>query len=209
MHDLAKFVCFIPCIGGKTTAFSQCYRPRYATTYTSLKRSSSEISRRHFVLPNRSYCSKETVNVSFFFKDPWRADNMSVRATSAEYVNQEFLVPNVGDEVTDDKSSAENLQSRPKPFVNRFLNFVRIGSLLNGAAESFFKSEIRRRLFVTGFLLVISRVGYFVPLPGYDRRLIPENYLSFVAGSVGMLIYLSKFFLQEYDMWMHSVLLAL
>ncbi|KAJ4886253.1 hypothetical protein Rs2_26001 [Raphanus sativus] len=28
------------------------------------------------------------------------------------------------------------------------------------------------------------RVGYFIPLPGFDRRLIPQDYLSFVSGSV-------------------------
>ncbi|CAH1447415.1 unnamed protein product [Lactuca virosa] len=65
-----------------------------------------------------------------------------------------------------------------------FLIFARVGSVINNAAESFFKSEIRRRLFVTAALLVISRVGYFIPLPGFDRRLVPENYLSFVSGSV-------------------------
>ncbi|CAF2336431.1 unnamed protein product, partial [Brassica rapa] len=58
-------------------------------------------------------------------------------------------------------------------------------SVLNAAAERFFKSEIRRRLFVTSVLLVLSRVGYFIPLHGFDRRLIPQDYLSFVSGSVG------------------------
>lgn len=75
------------------------------------------------------------------------------------------------------------LQVKPVKYKNRFLNFVRLGSVINGAAESFFKSEIRRRLFVTAVLIVISRVGYFIPLPGFDRRLIPKDYLSFVAGS--------------------------
>lgn len=106
-----------------------------------------------------------------------------MKATSAESLTQEVFVPNDGNGASDDQNF-ETLQSRPKTFKNRFLNFVRLGSLLNGAAEYFFKSEIRRRLFVTAFLLVISRVGYFVPLPGFDRRLIPEDYLSFVSGSV-------------------------
>ncbi|KAI3506823.1 hypothetical protein L1887_21388 [Cichorium endivia] len=44
--------------------------------------------------------------------------------------------------------------------------------------------EIRRRLFVTAALLVISRVGYFIPLPSFDRRLVLENYLNFVSGFV-------------------------
>ncbi|PKI53200.1 hypothetical protein CRG98_026401 [Punica granatum] len=68
--------------------------------------------------------------------------------------------------------------------MNRFLNLVRIGSVLNNAAESFFKSEIRRRLFVTAVLIVMSRVGYFVPLPGFDRKLIPQDYLTFGSASV-------------------------
>lgn len=73
-----------------------------------------------------------------------------------------------------------------RTFKNRFMNFVRFGSVINDAAESFFKSEIRRRLFVTAALLITSRVGYFIPLPGFDRRLIPQDYLSFVSGSAGI-----------------------
>ncbi|KAB1203221.1 Preprotein translocase subunit SCY2, chloroplastic [Morella rubra] len=69
-------------------------------------------------------------------------------------------------------------------FKNRFLDFVRLSSVINNAAESFFKSEIRRRLFVTAVLIIISRLGYFIPLPGFDRRLIPQDYLSFASGSV-------------------------
>ena len=61
-----------------------------------------------------------------------------------------------------------------------------MGTLFNNAAESFFKSEICRRLFVTAILLVMSRVGYFILLPGFDRKLMPEDYLRFVSGSVGM-----------------------
>ncbi|CAL0335169.1 unnamed protein product [Lupinus luteus] len=70
-----------------------------------------------------------------------------------------------------------------REYKNMFLNLVRLSSVINGAAESFFKSEIRRRLFVTAVLIVISRVGYFIPLPGFDRRLIPDDYMSFVSGS--------------------------
>ncbi|KAG6528333.1 preprotein translocase subunit SCY2, chloroplastic-like [Zingiber officinale] len=70
-----------------------------------------------------------------------------------------------------------------KRFNNRFLNLTRLGSIINDAAESFFKSEIRRRLFVTAVLIIASRLGYFIPLPGFDRRLIPDTYLSFAAGS--------------------------
>ncbi|XP_047317507.1 preprotein translocase subunit SCY2, chloroplastic [Impatiens glandulifera] len=81
-------------------------------------------------------------------------------------------------------SDTLNYDDKPKMFRNRFLDFVRIGSVINNAAEAFFKSEIRRRLFLTSVLIVLSRVGYFIPLPGFDRRLIPKDYLSFVSGSV-------------------------
>uniref|UniRef100_A0ACD5U2Z0 Uncharacterized protein n=2 Tax=Avena sativa TaxID=4498 RepID=A0ACD5U2Z0_AVESA len=64
-------------------------------------------------------------------------------------------------------------------YRNRFLDLARLGAVVEGAAEAFFRSEIRRRLAVTAVLIVLSRVGYFVPLPGFDRRLIPDSYLSF------------------------------
>ncbi|KAH9305888.1 hypothetical protein KI387_010292, partial [Taxus chinensis] len=76
------------------------------------------------------------------------------------------------------------LTKKPKKLKNKYLGLVRLGSVINNAAESFFKSEIRRRLFVTVVLVIASRVGYFIPLPGFDRRLVPENYLGFVSGSV-------------------------
>ncbi|PHT69669.1 hypothetical protein T459_24773 [Capsicum annuum] len=84
-----------------------------------------------------------------------------------------------------DANNFVSLQPKQKQFRNRFLNFVRLGSVIDNAAESFFKSEIRRRLFVTAILIVISSIGYFIPLPGFYRRLIPQDYLSFVSGSVG------------------------
>uniref|UniRef100_A0A0D9WG81 Preprotein translocase subunit SCY2, chloroplastic n=1 Tax=Leersia perrieri TaxID=77586 RepID=A0A0D9WG81_9ORYZ len=64
-------------------------------------------------------------------------------------------------------------------YRNRFLDLARLGAVAEGAAEAFFRSEIRRRLAVTAALILLSRVGYFVPLPGFDRRLIPDSYLSF------------------------------
>ncbi|RRT49078.1 hypothetical protein B296_00048639 [Ensete ventricosum] len=87
-------------------------------------------------------------------------------------------------------SNASFEEVRAKRFNNRFLNFMRLGSIIDDAAESFFKSEIRRRLFVTAVLIIVSRLGYFIPLPGFDRRLIPDTYLSFAAGSTGILLYL-------------------
>lgn len=104
-------------------------------------------------------------------------------------MSYERFVPSSSDSVEEgfvsQASGLESMQHKNITFKNRFLNFVKLGSVLNNAAESFFKSEIRRRIFYTAVLLVISRIGYFIPLPGFDRRLIPENYLSFASGSVG------------------------
>lgn len=74
---------------------------------------------------------------------------------------------------------------RPKTFKNQFLSLVKLGTTANDAAGAFFKSEVRRRIFVTVALLMASRAGYFIPLPGFDRRFMPGNYLGFVSGAVG------------------------
>lgn len=124
----------------------------------------------------------------------FHSDYMNVKGTSEESPSLEIVSPrpNDGTDIlaSHNNNSLETLRSGPKMFSNRLLNFVRLGSVLNNAAESFFKSEIRRRLFVTAVLIVISRVGYFIPLPGFDRRLIPQDYLSFASGSVGKLLLL-------------------
>ncbi|KAI7992174.1 hypothetical protein LOK49_LG12G01253 [Camellia lanceoleosa] len=162
--------------GGQAVHNLQLYHrlPFYAPTHVSLKTNSSGFNRRRFVLFNEPFLPKEIKR-------------------SCAYVSNQLQSPEIVLQQNDDgaylTSSHDTddfgtLQSKPKMFKNRFLDFVRLGSVLNNAAESFFKSEIRRRLFVTAVLIVISRVGYFIPLPGFDRRLIPEDYLSFVSGSV-------------------------
>lgn len=88
-------------------------------------------------------------------------------------------------EVTDQRGRGDVFQVGNSRFHNKFLVFARLGSVINEMAESFFKSEIRRRLFVTALLILVSRIGYFIPLPGFDRRLIPEDYLTFTSGSMG------------------------
>nr|KYP43211.1 Preprotein translocase subunit secY [Cajanus cajan] len=128
---------------------------------------------------------KPNRTLSVNFSDRLRSDYVRVEAPK----NEDVLPASRGgggEAVAASSPGADGsgtLELKPRMFRNRFLNFVRLGSVINGAAESFFKSEIRRRLFVTGVLIVISRVGYFIPLPGFDRRLIPQDYLSFVSGS--------------------------
>ncbi|RVX20943.1 Preprotein translocase subunit SCY2, chloroplastic [Vitis vinifera] len=95
---------------------------------------------------------------------------------------------NVSLKLISSESSARRFSLLSRPFLSRAnkklcVNFSQ-SDYLNAEATPLQSSEIRRRLFVTAVLLVISRVGYFIPLPGFDRRLMPEDYLSFVSGSV-------------------------
>lgn len=166
---------------------SQFYSSRFSRTHVSLKTASSELTRRRFCLSRKHESLKE--NRGFLSFNFLPKDSVNVRAASTESINYEQFIDTSGSgERVENLSSIETsaiLEPEPEAFRNRFLNFVRLGSIINNAAESFFKSEIRRRLFVTAVLIVVSRVGYFIPLPGFDRRLMPENYLSFVSGSVG------------------------
>ncbi|KAE8703726.1 Preprotein translocase subunit SCY2 [Hibiscus syriacus] len=164
------------------------YHPLHTRSYWTLKMKLVNSSRSHFVLPNRWLLSKTKRACLSNSSDQLRSDYVNVESSSSESLNVEF-VPSSSDDGDDTPNynvvnNIETSRVRPKYFRNRFLNFVRLSSVLNNATESFFKSEIRLRLFVTAVLLVISRVGYFIPLPGFDRRLIPQDYLSFVSGSV-------------------------
>ncbi|KAK9280750.1 hypothetical protein L1049_003638 [Liquidambar formosana] len=174
--------------GGQADRTLQSYGRLYAKTHVSLKTYSLKCSRRHYMLLNRPVLSKANKKFSVNCSDQLQSDIVNVEETSVQSLNCESAPPRPDDGAgivgSNDLNKFETLQHRPKMFKNRFLNFVRLGSVLNNAAESFFKSEIRRRLFVTAVLIVISRVGYFIPLPGFDRRLIPKDYLSFASGSV-------------------------
>ncbi|XP_057966577.1 preprotein translocase subunit SCY2, chloroplastic [Malania oleifera] len=154
----------------------------------SLKMNLPELSERQFQHVNRNFLLKSTKKFSVCCSDQLRSHYLDVEVASVQSLAHEFVPSRPDDEAgvfgSHDVNDFNTLQSRPKMFRNRFLNLVRLSSVINSIAESFFKSEIRRRLFVTTVLIVISRVGYFMPLPGFDRRLIPEDYLSFVSGSV-------------------------
>ncbi|KAK4281156.1 hypothetical protein QN277_012681 [Acacia crassicarpa] len=159
--------------------------------FYSIKCNKSRVSafeRRQSLLLNGSLFDRVNRKHYVNFSDKRRSDYLHVESPDIPHSSQEIVPPTRSDRAeivaSLDSNNFINLDSRPKKFKNRFLNFVRLSSVLNGAAESFFKSEIRRRLFVTAVLIVLSRVGYFVPLPGFDRRLIPQDYLSFVSGSV-------------------------
>ncbi|KAL0391016.1 UNVERIFIED_CONTAM: Preprotein translocase subunit SCY2, chloroplastic [Sesamum calycinum] len=164
----------------------QLHNSSFSRTHISLKTASSELCRRRFCLSRKHEFLKESRGCLSF--NCFRRDLVKVRAASTESINYEQFIDTAGSgERVENVNSFETsavLERKPEAFRNRFLNFVRLGSIINNAAESFFKSEIRRRLFVTAVLIVVSRLGYFIPLPGFDRRLMPENYLSFVSGSV-------------------------
>lgn len=177
--------------GGHAEHGLQSCHPLFAKTHVALKASSLESSRRRFLLLNKPFFSKVNQKFSVNFSDQLRSDYLNVEATSTQSQDDKVIQWKPDDGVdalsSFDANNFKTVQSIPKMFKNRFLDFVRLSSVLNNAAESFFKSEIRRRLFVTAILIVISRVGYFIPLPGFDRRLIPQDYLSFASGSVGKL----------------------
>ncbi|KAK6120088.1 hypothetical protein DH2020_046218 [Rehmannia glutinosa] len=173
-------------IQGRNPCGSQFHSSRLSRNHVSLKPVCLELSRRQFCSSRQHVFLKE--NKKFLSFDCFSRNSVNVRAASAESINYEqFMDTSASGEnisfVNSFESSAIS-EAKPEAFRNRFLNFVRLGSIVNNAAESFFKSEIRRRLFVTAVLMVISRLGYFIPLPGFDRRLMPENYLSFISGSV-------------------------
>ncbi|XP_059438397.1 preprotein translocase subunit SCY2, chloroplastic isoform X2 [Corylus avellana] len=174
--------------GGHGEHGLQSCHPLFAKTHVALKANSLESSRRRFLLLNKPFLSKVKRKFSVNFSDQLRSDYMNVEPTSRESRNDKVIQwkPDDGADALSsiNANNFKTVQSRTKMFKNRFLDFVRLSSVLNNAAESFFKSEIRRRLFVTAILIVISRVGYFIPLPGFDRRLIPQDYLSFASGSV-------------------------
>lgn len=70
-----------------------------------------------------------------------------------------------------------------KHFKNRFLLLANLGTTIRKQLESFFKSEIRQRAIVTVLMLIAVRAGHFIPLPGYDRRFMPGDYLSYPSGA--------------------------
>ncbi|CAA7027311.1 unnamed protein product [Microthlaspi erraticum] len=164
-----------------------CYQPFRSRKCLSMSLNSSRARESHFIQTNRRHLLiKQRKRFSINYSDKLRNESMSSEEMHKDVLDVEIVPPESQDIHIPQKSAVSKpLQdNRPKSFRNRFLDFVRISSVINSAAERFFKSEIRRRLFVTAVLLVLSRVGYFIPLPGFDRRLIPKDYLSFVSGSV-------------------------
>ncbi|WCJ29198.1 Protein translocase subunit SecY [Euphorbia peplus] len=148
-------------------------------TSVSIKLKLLESSRSSFLFHKRTSISRSDKKFSINSSDQLQSDYLNAEPTSTHETVPSKALVNVCD--ADNNST---FQPQRKMFRNRFLDFVRISSVINNAAETFFKSEIRRRLFVTAVLIVISRVGYYIPLPGFDRRLMPQDYLSFTSGSV-------------------------
>ncbi|XP_015088171.1 preprotein translocase subunit SCY2, chloroplastic isoform X1 [Solanum pennellii] len=169
----------------------QFYNMPLNRIHIPLKLKFSEPTRRRFSSREGLILSHGKKELSSYFTHQLSSDYTSIRAASGEtlhYGQSSSVSEDEGVSLTStDANEFVSLQPKQKQFRNRFLNFVRLGSVVDNAAESFFKSEIRRRLFVTAILIVISRIGYFIPLPGFDRRLIPEDYLSFVSKSVDQL----------------------
>ncbi|KAL3603638.1 hypothetical protein D5086_004497 [Populus alba] len=168
----------------------------------------AESGRGRFLLPNRPIIFRANKKISINSSDRHRTDYVNADALPVH----EAMPPRSDDGAALlnllDVNNLNSLQSPPKMFRNRFLNFGRMNSVINSAAESFFKSEIRRRLFVTAVLIVIGRVGYYIPLPGFDRRLIPRDYLSFVTGSVDELDFSTELKLSFFQLGISPQILA-
>ncbi|KAL7582183.1 hypothetical protein Lser_V15G41692 [Lactuca serriola] len=170
-------------VSGRHARSLQLWHVPYDRKRFSLKTTNSELYKLHFVNLAKPFHSSECHNSPMSIYNQPKRSHMRIHSASAESLSHEPIEQTSEHEFEVSSYNPEKSQPKPK-YENRFLIFARVGSVINNAAESFFKSEIRRRLFVTAALLVISRVGYFIPLPGFDRRLVPENYLSFVSGSV-------------------------
>ncbi|KAL8262109.1 hypothetical protein R6Q59_026158 [Mikania micrantha] len=153
------------------------------TKRCSLKIYNLELLRWNVETFEKPCCSNSGHNSPKFIYNQPKRNHLRIHAATSDSLSNKLIFHTSENEFEANSYNDETLQPKPK-YENRFLIIARLGSFINNAAESFFKSEIRRRLSVTAALLVISRVGYFIPLPGFDRRLVPENYLSFVSGSV-------------------------
>ncbi|CAH8362288.1 unnamed protein product [Eruca vesicaria subsp. sativa] len=164
---------------------SLCYQPLRSKRCLTTNLNISETCFTQMMNRRRLF-TKERKSFSVSYSDKHRNESMNSDEMHTDALDVEIAPPESQEAHNSVVSKAllQDNSNRPKSFRNRFLDFVRISSVLNSAGERFFKSEIRRRLFVTAVLLVLSRVGYFIPLPGFDRRLIPQDYLSFVSGSV-------------------------
>ncbi|EFJ37667.1 hypothetical protein SELMODRAFT_74191 [Selaginella moellendorffii] len=90
---------------------------------------------------------------------------------------------NLGGEEEEGESllSGESIKHVPRSYSNKFIRWVKLGSVINDAAMAFFKSEVRRRTFITIILLMVCRAGQFVPLPGFNHRTMPSNFLGSTA----------------------------
>ncbi|GMH26028.1 hypothetical protein Nepgr_027871 [Nepenthes gracilis] len=169
--------------GGEIESKLKSCQPLGAKTHFSLRVHLVDLNHRYIPLLNRPLVRKASRRFSVCSADQLHADFVKFEESSMQPPNHELVPSKANDQQVGNVNEFDGMPVGQRTFKNRFLDFVRLGSIINNAAESFFKSEIRRRLFVTITLLVIGRIGYFIPLPGFDRRLIPQDYLSFVSGS--------------------------
>ncbi|MCO5571150.1 hypothetical protein L7F22_024884 [Adiantum nelumboides] len=106
---------------------------------------------------------------SYQENDAWKFSEASTSNREDSLVEANFL--------------SQSKQSGKKHFKNRFLLLAKLGTTIRRKLESFFKSEIRQRALVTVLMLIAMRAGHFIPLPGYDRRFMPGDYLSYPSGA--------------------------
>ncbi|MCO5605925.1 hypothetical protein L7F22_060111 [Adiantum nelumboides] len=127
-------------------------------------------------------------NGSFVDKPINNEGDLTERILSTEQSYQEDDAWKFSEASTSNREDSPNLLSQSKHFgkkcfKNRFLLLAKLGTTIRRKLESFFKSEIRQRALVTVLMLIAVRAGHFIPLPGYDRRFMPGDYLSYPSGA--------------------------
>ncbi|GAQ84751.1 SecY protein transport family protein [Klebsormidium nitens] len=79
----------------------------------------------------------------------------------------------------------QSFQPPPKPKYF-FFQLTKLGIQFNDFLDGLFKSELRKRLFVTLAIMFVVRGGYYIPLPGFDRR-FHSTAMDLASGSLSPL----------------------
>ncbi|KAK3193810.1 hypothetical protein Dsin_025120 [Dipteronia sinensis] len=126
--------------GGHLKCDSPYYCPLHVNNCASVKMCVLESSQTH-MLSKRPLLSRTNRKVHVNSSDRLQSDYMNVEPSS-ESINPKVVSPRLDDGAdilsSHDVNNYESLQSKPTMFRNRFLNFVRLSSVLNSATESFF-----------------------------------------------------------------------
>ncbi|KAH7298708.1 hypothetical protein KP509_25G055200 [Ceratopteris richardii] len=97
--------------------------------------------------------------------------------------SSELSTSDVKDFLVETEDLLEQGRFGRKGYKNRFLVLAKLSTTIKKHLELFFKSEIRQRALMTILMLIAIRAGQFIPLPGYDRRFMPGDYLAYPSAA--------------------------